>query len=347
VTTEPCDNLPPDVPTGELLVCLEEILSRHFGEPLKIAGLARKPWEYRSSFGLELLAVDLGGRGQLALMFKDLGWHALTSEARRAKQRSLYDPLREIRFYENVLRSYPAFGPLFYGSVVDPRQDRYWLFIEHLCGRELYQIGELNVWQAVARWLAEMHLSFQPLAGSSTALQPHLVRHGAEQQQLRFETACAAMARRGEADKCRQLRQWRETLSGMARAFAAAPPTLLHGEFYPSNILVISSEEQNTVKAVDWEMAGVGCGLLDLAALVVGGWAEHEQRAIAEAYLQRMYEHGRHKSEREFFTTLDYSRLYIALGWLGCSDDWRPPAAHSHDWFREALNALVRLHRSI
>lgn len=46
------------------------------------------------------------------------------------------------------------------------------------------------------------------------------------------------------------------------------PRTLIHGELYPANVLI--NEEGPVV--IDWECAGVGPGVLDLAMLTQGSW---------------------------------------------------------------------------
>ena len=62
---------------------------------------------------------------------------------------------------------------------------------------------------------------------------------------------------------------------------AARPRTFLHGEFYPSNVLIEDAVEGPRVRPVDWEMAGLGPGLADLAALISGRWEEAEREALA------------------------------------------------------------------
>ena len=46
----------------------------------------------------------------------------------------------------------------------------------------------------------------------------------------------------------------------------AAPRTMIHGEFYPGNILY----EKGRICPVDWESAAIAAGELDLAALTEG-----------------------------------------------------------------------------
>ncbi len=54
--------------------------------------------------------------------------------------------------------------------MVDPAAERHWLFVEWVEGRELYQVGELELWCAAARWLGEMH------AGLGDDLERHAER---------------------------------------------------------------------------------------------------------------------------------------------------------------------------
>src|SRR5262249_41910965 len=68
-----------------------------------LARLERRASLYRSSFALEELDVWLADGTALRLVFKDLGWHTLLEQGRRAKPSFLHDPLREIRLYQHVL----------------------------------------------------------------------------------------------------------------------------------------------------------------------------------------------------------------------------------------------------
>ena len=73
----------------------------------------------------------------------------------------------------------------------------------------------------------------------------------------------------------------------------------LHGDFSPANIYLANNDPKQ-VKLLDWEWAGIGTGLLDLAALLKRSAPELEARAVAvyhaeyprlsEADHQRLYE---------------------------------------------------------
>jgi Ser/Thr protein kinase RdoA (MazF antagonist) len=51
----------------------------------------------------------------------------------------------------------------------------------------------------------------------------------------------------------------------MAGKLRAAPPTLLHGDYQPGNIAL---QEEDEMVVFDWQLAGVGPGVLDLITFV-------------------------------------------------------------------------------
>jgi thiamine kinase-like enzyme len=122
-------------------------------------------------------------------------------------------------------------------------------------------------------------------------------------------------------------------------ALLALPRTVIHGEFYASNVLVaadsghtrVGRKSDARVAPVDWELAAAGVGLTDLAALV-SGWADADRQALAAAYAA---EPGVPKfTERD----LDFARLQVAIQWLGWAPpEWEPPEEQRHDWLGEAL----------
>jgi thiamine kinase-like enzyme len=90
------------------------------------------------------------------------------------------------------------------------------------------------------------------------------------------------------------------------------------------------------VAAVDWEQAGIGPGLVDLAALTAGRWGEADRAEIAAAYAAT--------AGSDFDVgALEACRLHLALQWLGWSPGWTPPVDHRQDWLEEAVKAAARL----
>ena len=122
------------------------------------------------------------------------------------------------------------------------------------------------------------------------------------------------------------------------------PKTFLHGEFYASNILVQEANAKLRVRPVDWEMAGYGPGLVDLAALVSGNWTDEQKTEISLAYYEALpVDVHQTTAQQEFLTTLDYCQLHLAVQWLGWFGRRRPFHAHAQDWLGEVLKLIEKI----
>lgn len=321
--------------TSELRAHLERALGRHFGSPRRIVGLDRRPSPYRTSFALEELAVELEDGSRLELMFKDLAEAALDAEARQAKPPFLVDPLREIEVYRRLLATTGLPTATCYGAAVSPEDARYWLFLEKVPGVELYQVGERGTWEEAARWLAVMHDRLRPERVAPGATD-RLVRYDADFF-LRWPRRALSFAAL-EPPK----RRWLASIAGryerVVERLLALPATVIHGEFYASNVLVSGARGALRVCPVDWEVAAVGPALIDVAALTAGRWSEADRRAIALAYHRSLPERpGPIAAQDAFLEALEVCRLHLAMQWLGWAPNWTPPAEHAHDWLGEAL----------
>jgi Phosphotransferase enzyme family len=295
----------------------DERLSAALQAALKrtVRELRRRPWPYQSSFPIEELEVDVHGRGWQRMLFKDL-------TGTGSKPGFLRDGAREIDAYLEVLGPQGVDAPTCYGALHDPA----WLFLEIVEGDLLWQVGDIHIWEEAARWLARLH-------GRSLACRsPHLLRYDAAYFRCWLPRACE-FAPSGTLDGI---------VAGYERVvgrLAEWPRGFVHGEFYPSNILV----EGSRVRPVDWEMAGVAPGLLDLAALTSGGWEERNRERLARAYFEACLPALRGSGWDDFLDALEHFRLHLAVQWLGWSRDWSPPAEHAHDWLADALRLAERL----
>jgi aminoglycoside/choline kinase family phosphotransferase len=225
---------------------------------------------------------------------------------------------------------------------VDEASGRYWLFLERLVAVELYQVGEIETWQLAAKWLAQLHAHFAHEAQQSAFGQAvQLLKYDADFYWLwpsrarEYINADSSLRRRAtKEDFERLVRRYGEVV----RRLLDLPTTLIHGEFYASNVLIQQAPQGLRVCPVDWEMAAVAPGLMDLAALTAGRWTQEERTALAVAYHEALLAHGvASPPTEECLTMLDYCRLHVAMQWLGWATDWQPPAEHMHDWLNEAL----------
>ena len=318
---------------AEVVACLERGL-RDRGEPASVTSVGRAPYPYATSYPLEEIEACLDDGRTLGLILKDLTWDRLLGQARSTKPPFLYEPRRCIDTYARVLWG-SGVGPAFYG------ESGSWFLVEKVPGVELWQIGEFSTWEAVARWLAEFHQLFASRLDELTFENPHLLRYGPELLRVWPARALEAAGRLDvRPEQLRYLAHVAMHYDHVVECMTSTPPGFVHGELYPSNVLVRDDGSDVEVWPIDWEMAGIGSPLLDLAALT-GGWSEPEQDKLVNAY-------GADASAGagagvELAEALDACRLHYALQWLGWSAEWSPPAEHARDWATEAVTWAERL----
>jgi Phosphotransferase enzyme family len=307
---------------------LREALERMIGgADGRLVALARRPYAYRTSFPLEELDVRFADGRRLSLISKDLDRTALDEPAREAKPEFLHDPLREIVVYRDVLAPMGLGTARYYGSLADPERRRFRLFIEKVAGVELWQIGEIELWEEAACWLARFHEEASRIAS------PHLLSYDAGFFAGWLERALVFA--RGDV-----LSRVAARYDDVVTTLLALPRRLVHGEFYAANILVARGGDTPRIAPIDWEMAGVGPALIDLAALTSGRWSDDDRGRIEAAYASAC---SRPLAEDELAVGLACCRLHLALQWLGWSPTWAPPNEHRHDWLGEARAAAERL----
>ncbi len=329
-----------------LIRSLEAALKRFYGTPRSVARLARRISPYSTSFTLEELDVKLEDGTRLSLMCKNLGIDSLLPEARRVRPPFLYAPLREIQMYERVLDSGEMGTATFYGASCDAESDRYLLFLERVPSAKLCHVGDFAVWTHVARWLGGFH---SRLSSRSSALRDDvsLLEYDEKFYHRWLDRASANLDRNNAPTSARRDIAWiRSRYAQVSRELGRLPRTIIHGEFYASNVLVqrLNSNSETSIYCrvcpVDWEMAAFAPGLIDLAALVSGRWTAEQREHMAMAYYEASSTLGEYAlglSRGEFLRALEYCRLHLAVQWVGWSADWSPPDDQARDWLREAV----------
>jgi aminoglycoside phosphotransferase (APT) family kinase protein len=106
----------------------------------------------------------------------------------------------------------------------------------------------------------------------------------------------------------------------------AADRVVIHGEFYPHNVLA----RDRVIYPVDWETAALGAGEIDLAALTEG-WPDDISTHCERAYATARWPDGAPES---FALSLMLARLYLVLRWLGDRLEWSAAESSAPRWAR-------------
>jgi aminoglycoside phosphotransferase (APT) family kinase protein len=323
----------------ELQRQLEDRLASHFGEWRSIVRVDRRPSPYASSFPVDELDVRFADGFGLQLVMKDLSPEAMRYAARRARPGFLYDPRREIEVYRWILPHAPDGTATWYGAVSRVAARQYWLFLERVRGLELRHVGAFSIWQQAARWAARLHRSFAPDVLARLLPTSRLLVYDEAYYWCWLERARQFVGSRRGAR--RVVDRIAARYESAIRPLVAMPRTLIHGEFYPCNIVVRPEGRRVRVCPVDWEMAAYAPALMDLASLATG-WNPRAQRTLVRAYSAAAKDGGP-KRPGDFWKDLDRCRLHLAVRMLGWSKAWQPPPQHAFNWLDEAARLADRL----
>ena len=273
---------------------LQDFLSRSLGDgrsPARIEVLERRVTKRRCDWRGARLFERLTVRtpsGETPGLF-------LKYRRRHPDPAALVAPMdREARVYREVLPGGPPGTAKLHGF--EERDGSTLLLLEFVTGKRLKKIEALEVWQAVAKWLARLHRHFSLRADELRACE-FLARHDGE---LYSQWACRAAEAAGtvsaEAGSC--LERVLSRYGRVAGLLGGAPATLIHGEFYCTNLIVSGEPESLRVCPFDWETAASGCGALDLTYLLRQRLGIDEPSLI-RAYLDGWREPGGRDLSRE------------------------------------------------
>ena len=124
----------------------------------------------------------------------------------------------------------------------------------------------------------------------------------------------------------------------------ALPSTLIHGEFYPSNVVMRATRSGRQICPLDWELAAKAPGLIDVAALTIGDWTVEKKKTMIAAYRDALEpDNGWPPSLRDLVEAVEFCQLHLSVQLLGWASDWDPPERHAQNWLREALRLAKRL----
>lgn len=275
--------------------------------------LDRAPVESASSFPSEIVTCRTADGRKLRLFCKYAAGHDHNSHGHRG------GVAYEARVYRNVLEPLNLSKPLFYGSYEAPGGGSAWFVLENLEEAVWVDRAEdSNAMLRAARWIGAFHAVHE--ARRWDPKHAFLKRYDAAYY--------LGWAERTElhASDLHQSLPWLRAACERFRTFVPrllASPTVIHGEYYPMNILF----REGRVLPIDWESAAVGAGEIDLAALVEE-WPEQIVDACSREYQHARWPEG---TPATFDATFAAARLYLLFRWLGDRPAWTIDAAYGFE----------------
>jgi phosphotransferase family enzyme len=295
---------------------LREAIGRMSRAPLELLDAHTHPLQ--SSCPLVELTLNDPAAGLRRWLLKDVA-----GRSPRMAPLFLYDERRELAAYR-ALTGGGLVLPQLIGADVGP--ERCWLFLELVEGTPLWRSDDPADWCCAAEWLADLH-----------ALEP--LGEGAPWLRYDSEFYAPWMERARTFAPGARLDRLDFVHSYAVGRLADASAVTVHGDYYPSNLLVLSSAQRGTCP-LDFELTGVGAAALDLAALTTGLPASLAA-VVLESYRSRL-DAGPVYGELEELVLC--ARLHLAVRWLGWMPRRRPPAHQRFDWVAEAHAVGESLH---
>jgi hypothetical protein len=267
--------------------------------------LDRTPVAYASTYPSEIVTCRVGDRGELTLYCKYMAGLSFDSYGHRG------GVPYETKVYRHILQPLGFSVPKFYGSYDDKTTGDTWLILGCVDpSLRLAKGPQPETILRAAEWVGRFHAVNEPRI-SMTALS-FLNKYDSDYY--------FGWVRRTSlfAGSLHQHFPWLTTLSKRFEEcidiLLSASPTVIHGEYYPHNVLV----RDGVVYPLDWESAAIAAGEIDLATLTED-WGPDIVQQCALEYRRTRWPEG---SPAEFARRLAAAQLYLCFRWLGDQPNW-------------------------
>jgi hypothetical protein len=264
----------------------------------------------------------------------DSGGPALSVECVVKEPRGVSRPglagggLREVGVYRSLAPQLPMQTP----ALIAADNAGSWMVLEAVAVDIPLEKWSADDYRRAVKTLADLHERFWGLS-DDLAVYPWLSRPLANDFEIYVYAAVSAMEKMMRDNLHQLITGSLETLTGlgqiltqverMAERLRAAPHTLLHGDFRPANIALQEAEE---MVVFDWQLVGVGPGMLDLIAFVNACRWERADLPVAPDELIQLYRGemalrvGAQWSDDEWAELMDHALMWRfiqeMLGWV-------------------------------
>ena len=208
----------------------------------RVTHLERRRSPYASTAHLEEIDAQLDDGVVLRLIFKDLRPASALPGARQVRPPDLCHPAREPLVYARLLEPL-RLGARCLSAQADVEEGRCHVLLERVDGLQLCHVGDFALWAAAARWLGRLHVRLRESAldASARGEVPLLTYDAAFYREWVRRAGEHVTAREHEGARRAAFSQLAERYEAIIATLTAQPPTFIHGECYPSNIVVRDS----------------------------------------------------------------------------------------------------------
>jgi thiamine kinase-like enzyme len=271
-------------------------LITNVSEPSQFEIVSRKPFINTSTFPVEIIACRVNDGQIINLFCKYLAGTVRNDFEHRGGVEY------ESNVYGKVLGDVTLPKPKYYGNCYFLENNETLLVLEYLAESTRLEQTEDNdvLLKDAAAWVGGLHKHWENKAPSFVKV------YDQSYYSLLAEQVKSLIPRlKGDypwfANVC-------TFFSDNINLLTNSPQTVIHGEYYPKNILV----RNNTIYPIDWESAAVAPGEIDLASLIEG-WDEETAQSAIEAYKKARWTEG--DLPKDFEKVLYLSQIYFHFRW--------------------------------
>jgi aminoglycoside phosphotransferase (APT) family kinase protein len=303
---------------------------RHVGaDAADVTAVSRKPSRFATLYPADVVTLTLRSGERRSVFVKRLGSEEADHPDKRCRD-------REVRVYEELLGDDRLPVPRFYGCEWNTESGRRELFLEYVDDWSLrYQ--SLEYWAAAARALARLHRSFAERRDFVRSrrfllrIDEGYVRAWARRAVEATSSICPALGTR--------LQRAVAGIGTAATVLAEMPPTLVHNDLSAKNVIADRSVTPARICFVDWELAGFGCGPLDLVHLRYGLEAVEASR-LWSVYRAELAGTDLLPRDGDEDIVLAACELHKTLYRLAHVSRWRLPRSTVDEWVTEVERLL-------
>lgn len=279
--------------TADLTQGLKCLLA-DLNEPVEI--ITREEFPDSSTFPVEIISCRIGERLTLQLFAKYLAGKGPNNLGHRG------GVLYEADVYAQVLSRMQLKTCRYYGQYEFRHLNETVMLLEYL-GPDLRFVKseDPEAFQKAAAWVGRFHALQASVAPEfMTIYDQHYYMVWAD----RFKALSGPYR-----SACKWLDDLLTFFTDHIQMLTGGPQTVIHGEYYPKNILL----KDGQIYPVDWESAAIAPGELDLASLTEG-WDDKSVSNAVQAYCDARWPADA-QPDQAFRRRLLLARIYFFLWW--------------------------------